>query len=212
MNLQRFLTAILLCLCLAACHSSRKATVADNGTYRWSTLEVPVKVSVEKPVSLSCSGKAMLVRDSAIYVSMRMLGMEIAYLYADADSAVLCDRFHKLYISEPLDRLLPARYARIGLLQQLMLGLESPDAISDRLQYSHPAETPLGKLYSLLRLQTSIAKKDIDASIIYNYNKARWDDPDFSMPSAKLPRNAKKIDPQALLKGLKDHTPPDYLQ
>ena len=107
MKLQRFLTAILLCLVLAACHSSRKATVADNGIYRWHTLEVPVKVSVEKPLSLSCSGKATLVRDSVIYVSMRMLGMEVAYLYADADSAILCDRFHKLYISEPLDGLLP---------------------------------------------------------------------------------------------------------
>ena len=92
-----------------------------------------------------------------------------------------------------------------------MLGMESPDGIFDKLQYADPAETPLGKLYSLLRLQTSIAKKDIDASIIYNYNKARWDAPDFSMPAAKLPRNAKRIDPQALLEGLKN-TPPDYLQ
>lgn len=202
MNILRFLTAILLCLGLAACHSSRKATADDNSQYRWNTLEVPVKVSVEKPMSLSCSGKATLVRDSAIYVSMRMLGMEVAYLYADADSAVLCDRFHKLYISEPLDGLLPARYARIGLLQQLMLGLECPDGFSDRLQYADPAETPLGKLYSLLRLQTSIAKKDIDASIIYNYNKARWDAPDFSMPTVRLPRNAKRVDPQALIKNL----------
>lgn len=196
----RFIIFLLVCLSLGACHSSRKTAGLSDKAHKWHTLEVPVKVSVDEPMNLGFSGKALLVRDSSIYVSMRMLGMEVAYIYADADSAVLCDRFHKLYLSEPLDRLLPARYASIDRLQEIMLGQVSPMEISDKLQYSEPVETPVGRLYKLIELKTALGKRKIDADLIYNYDKARWDDPDFRLPPVKLPRNAERVDPQALMK------------
>lgn len=202
------LSTLLLCLALclglfASCRSQRQTATAHTSRPVWTTLEVPVKVSVDKPVSLKCSGKAVLMRDSSIYISMRLLGMEVAYIYADADSAVLCDRYHKLYLSEPLQRLLPPDYARISRLQDLMLGLEQPEQITRHVEYSQPVEALPGTVYSLLRLRARAGKKDIDASVTFNYDKARWNAPDFNMPSVRLPRNASRVGLPELLDELK---------
>lgn len=203
MKLIRVLLILLFCTGLFACGSQRQTTASHTRQADWTTLEVPVKVTVDKPVSLSCSGKAVLVRDSTIYMSLRILGMEVAYLYADADSAVLCDRYHKLYLSEPLQRLLPPDYARISRLQDLMLGLEQPGQITRHVEYSQPVEALPGTVYSLLRLSARAGKKDIEASVTFNFDKARWNSPDFVMPSVRLPRNADRVGLPELLDELK---------
>lgn len=193
---------LLLCILLGACRSQRHAAATDSSRALWQSLEVPVKISIASPLSLACSGKATLVRDSSIYVSMRMLGMEVAYIYADADSAIFCDRYHKQYVSEPLDRLLPEEYASIGRIQNMMLGQNIPVIFSDKIELSDSVATPAGTLPSLFELTTTIAGKKINASVLYNYGKARWNEPGTGSQPPRLPRNAEKADTRMLLKAL----------
>lgn len=191
------LTAILLCVMLSACHSSRRAAVPDS-QQGWHTLEVPVKVVVDKPFSISLSGRATLVRDSSVYVSMRMLGMEVAFLTANADSVVLCDRYHKMYVAEPLKSLLPAKYANTGELQRIMLGCSVPAGLQEHISVSDPVVTPLGDAHQVITAGSQLGSTKIQATIIYQFDKAVWNGQPRQMPT--VPRGADKINPARLLK------------
>lgn len=203
MKTLRFILPLLFALGLAACHSSHKSVSPTDNDKKWHTLELPVKLRLESPAEISLSGKAMFVNDSLIYVSLRMLGMEVAYAYADADSAILCDRFHKIYLSEPVSRFIPARMATIKCLQDIMAGQNIPAQLKDHIRTSGQTDTPAGIRYSNINVTTDINQKKFSATLEYNYDKAKWDDSGFSIPKVRLPKNARKADPQALLKELR---------
>ena len=60
----------------------------------WHDLYIPVSVELRKPVAMSVSGRVTMVRDSAIFVSMRVFGMEVATIYANTDSVTVADKYH----------------------------------------------------------------------------------------------------------------------
>lgn len=66
-----------------------------TGTYAdWNDVELPVKVNLTKPRSFSLSGKAKIINGTAIYMSFRKIGIEVATLYLDNEKV--------LFISKPL--------------------------------------------------------------------------------------------------------------
>lgn len=191
------LTSLLLCLLLSACHSSRRTTTAAP-QQGWHTLEVPVKVVIDKPMDLSLSGRMTLVRDSSVYLSMRMLGMEVAFATANADSVILCDRYHKMYIAEPLRALLPAKYAAIGELQRILTGCSLPTVLRDHIVMTDPVDTPLGQAHQVINTDTRVGNSTIKATLIYQFDKAVWDGQPRKLPA--IPRGAERIEASKLLK------------
>lgn len=127
----------------SGCSSSRRAASSDhNGTLppantaaaqiildqlhtdagHWTDLYAPFSLKLRCPMSLSVSGRATMVRGKSILFSARMLGIEIAQLYIDADSAWLVDKFHKLVCAVPTGRLTGLSGLTVGNLQDLLLG------------------------------------------------------------------------------------------
>ncbi|MDE7125326.1 MAG: DUF4292 domain-containing protein, partial [Muribaculaceae bacterium] len=56
------------------------------------------------------------------YISLRMLGMEVAYVYADTDSLYAVDKFHRRYFSADISSLSSRYGMTLGNLQNFMLG------------------------------------------------------------------------------------------
>lgn len=77
---------------------------------------------ISKPVSFNISGRATMVRDQAIQLSMRMLGMEVAVAYINADSATIVDKFHKYIVSVPFPSIAGRTNLTVADLQNLLLG------------------------------------------------------------------------------------------
>lgn len=92
-------------------------------TYKpWHSISVPVKVELKSPAKMSLSGRAYMVNDSVIHVSMRLLGFEVAVLHVTSDSIYCVDKVRKMAIVEGLDRLSAGSGVTLGQLQSLMLG------------------------------------------------------------------------------------------
>ena len=128
---------VVIALLAAACGTHRRAVESQETalssvedrfdrmieTYRpWHTVNVPVKVELRSPARLSLSGRASMVRDSLIHISMRVFGLEVAVLHATPDSVYCIDKVHKLVVAERLDGLTDRTGLTIGQLQQLLLG------------------------------------------------------------------------------------------
>lgn len=169
----------------------------------WTSLEVPVQVSVTSPKSLSIGGRASMVQGRELLISLRFIGFEVAQLYADCDSVFAVDKMHKWYVAESIDRL----GARTGLtladLQGYLLGrpvrpvprLGDIETIYDwnpetqRLgavgfaRHSEPvagiaygpAETgPTGPTASSVDIAAILGKNEIGGTINYRLSQAKW--------------------------------------
>ena len=88
----------------------------------WTTFYAPFSMRLSKPVSFNISGRATMVRDQAIQLSMRMLGMEVAVAYINADSATIVDKFHKYIVSVPFPSIAGRTNLTVADLQNLLLG------------------------------------------------------------------------------------------
>ena len=97
-------------------------TLAEDANADWTALTIPVKLSLTSPASASMSGRATMLRDKSIYISLRVLGMEVAYLYADTDSIYAVDKFHKYYLCENISALQERYGITLGNIQDLLLG------------------------------------------------------------------------------------------
>lgn len=91
----------------------------------WQDLYVPVTLSLESPKNLSVSGRATLVNGKEINISLRMLGMEVAVLYADEQKVYLVDKFHKCYLEEDISSVLSGYDVTLSDLQNILLGRAS---------------------------------------------------------------------------------------
>ncbi len=88
----------------------------------WHSLSVPVKVELRSPSNLSLSGRAYMVRDSLVHISMRVLGFEVALLRVTCDSVYCIDKVHHLALIESLERIGSDSGITLGQIQSLMLG------------------------------------------------------------------------------------------
>jgi len=83
---------------------------------------MPVKVNLLEPKYMSVSGKAVMVRDKEIYISLRVLGFEAGGIYIDRDSVFVYEKLHKIMLAEPMSRISRATGLTLGDIQDAILG------------------------------------------------------------------------------------------
>ena len=88
----------------------------------WHDVHLPINLSWQAPDGMSISGRATMVRNEEIYISMRVMGFEAAVIYANTDSAYFVDKYHKYYFAESFKALMGSSCLTIGNLQDLLLG------------------------------------------------------------------------------------------
>lgn len=105
-------------------------------TYKpWHSISVPVKIDLKSPMRVSMSGRAYMVNDSLVHVSMRVFGFEVALLHATVDSVYFVDKVHKLAVVEGLDKISANAGITLGQLQSLMLGRVFIPGTSSRISH-----------------------------------------------------------------------------
>lgn len=93
-----------------------------SGYQPWVQLNLPVKVTVKSPKRVSLSGRIYMRRDRDIYITLRVLGMEVANMYVNSDSIYAADKLHKLYIAEPIKDIFAGASLSIGDIQDALSG------------------------------------------------------------------------------------------
>ena len=88
----------------------------------WQDVNMPVRLSVTSPKSISLSARAAMKRDKWISISVRMLGFEVASLFVDKDSVHVIDRYHKAYLSESIAKVFGSTGLKVADIQDLLLG------------------------------------------------------------------------------------------
>lgn len=88
----------------------------------WTDVSMPVKVNLLEPKYMSVSGKAVMVRDKEIYISLRVLGFEAGGIYIDSDSVFVYEKLHKIMLAEPMSRISRATGLTLGDIQDAILG------------------------------------------------------------------------------------------
>lgn len=88
----------------------------------WHDVTISVKLNLRQPKRFTVSGKATMVNNKAINVSVRMLGMEMASIYVDSDSIYVMSKFQRIAYVESMTRLRDAYGIGIADLQCLLLG------------------------------------------------------------------------------------------
>lgn len=143
--LPALVAAFILALMSAGCSSSRKTARQQPATgpvpteialqtpqqrfsqlcagyADWQDVNIPVRISLTEPKSVSFAARATMKRNEWISLSVRMLGFELASVWIDNDSVHAIDKYHKVYISESLKRFFAGADFTIGDVQDLLLG------------------------------------------------------------------------------------------
>lgn len=102
--------------------SATEAEALAHTYENWETFYAPFTLRVTRPAAMSVSGRASMVRDSYIHLSMRMLGFEVAVAYIDRDSVYLADKYHKILVTEPVEALTDRTGLTIGDIQDVLMG------------------------------------------------------------------------------------------
>lgn len=211
----------------------QRAAFVASCNQPWEELNVPVKIAFKSPQKLSVSGRVYMRRDSDIYVTLRVLGLEVANIYIDNDSVFAADRIHKYYVAEAVSDIFAVADLTIGDIQDAMLGrcfINGKGAFSDAMlgdvklwlsdrhswvmasrsaiagdteyqfqfsdsdntltalifnvagkhygcNYSDPADTRAGRFMQCLSIKTNVGKTAIDATVNYDFGKAKWSVP-----------------------------------
>lgn len=88
----------------------------------WNDVSVPVKVQIRKPKNLSVSGTLSMAYGKALSLSLKMLFIEVATIYADHDSVLVVSKAAGAYYSESMERLTEMTGLTLADIQSLMLG------------------------------------------------------------------------------------------
>lgn len=159
------LFAAVLTLGLAGCRSSKNAPVAEEPAKpsiveksEWDNAVFPVRVNVIQPMNFTLNGTATLVREQYIFVSLRMLGFEVAQLYVTPEEMDLVTKQpQKMWVQEAIGNRLKAQNLSITTLQNALLGVRSAQLkLPETLQCGGTSEVPL------FRLQTNMKNLQID--------------------------------------------------
>ena len=149
MKKNNLIIAILLVatVCLtSACGTLKKGgtTLPDNGTTpptdnntvafdpfativsklgNWQTLQTGGNIALKGGNNFSSSIQVRMVRDEAIYISLRpLLGIEVGRLLITADSVYAVDKVHKRYIAEKVSILTAGIPVTVSDVQNIFLG------------------------------------------------------------------------------------------
>jgi hypothetical protein len=94
------------------------ATLGD-----WQTMQTGGNIKLSAGSSFSSSIQVRMVRDQAIYISLRpVLGIEVGRLLITADSLYAVDKVHKRYIAEKVSILTSGIPVTVSDVQDIFLG------------------------------------------------------------------------------------------
>ena len=97
------------------------AVIATLGD--WQTLQTGGNISLKGSSSFSSSIQMRMVRDQAIYISIRpLLGIEVGKLLITGDSVYAVDKVHKRYIAEKVSLLTSGIPVTVSDVQDIFLG------------------------------------------------------------------------------------------
>ncbi|MDE7388450.1 MAG: DUF4292 domain-containing protein [Muribaculaceae bacterium] len=200
MTLRHCIPAILIAACAIlapGCRSKKSASAehqqstavvnesAKDGTSAtWSSLYAPVSLDIMQPVQFSTSGRGQMVRGQSIWLSMRMIGMEVGSAVATPDMAVVAVKMpRKMKLEVPLVDFLNRAGASFELVQEALLGNE--EALS-RLPQSVSYRTESTDTRSMVELYTTYAGKPLSLRLTWNLGAAEWDSKprSFNLPGA----------------------------
>ena len=89
----------------------------------WQTLQTGGNIKLSAGSSFSSSVQVRMVRDQAIYISLRpMLGIEVGKLLITADSLYAVDKVHKRYLAEKVSILTSGIPVTVSDVQDIFLG------------------------------------------------------------------------------------------
>ena len=133
----------LTMLVMTACGTFKKAATPDSTTTTtpqgtvitdpcdaiiatlgdWQTLQTGGNIKLNAGSSFSSSIQMRMVRDQAIYISIRpMLGIEVGKLLITGDSLYAVDKVHKRYIAEKVSLLTSGIPVTVSDVQDIFLG------------------------------------------------------------------------------------------
>lgn len=165
---------VVITLLMTGCRSGKEAARTEPAA-TWSTFSAPVKLQLESPKRFSLSGRATLVRDKSIYISLRMLGMEVGTVYVTPDSVFATEKLHRYIVRESLSKALEGHDIPFAELQDLLIGEQSAATAQLARALNYTAETDgSGRLTVSASLQL---KKPVAGKLIWNLDDARRDEP-----------------------------------
>lgn len=89
----------------------------------WTYMQAGGSVKLISEKKLSSSMQIRMIRDKAIYISIRpMLGIEIAKMVITNDSLFVVDKYHKRYLAEPLSIITNGIPVTVSNMQDIFLG------------------------------------------------------------------------------------------
>ncbi|MCM1068155.1 MAG: DUF4292 domain-containing protein [Muribaculaceae bacterium] len=233
----------------------------------WTTLSVPVKVAVTKPKKVSVSGTLSMVYGKAMSLSLKMLFIEVATLYADCDSVIVVSKPMNTYYVESLERFTAAAGFSLADIQSLLLGqtfapgrgvaqasaasvftldevdgsgtpelrlwsmtprrriagvdwnftaISAVDPASEaspqlfaldvaaganvlRCSFAQSELSPAGVIASMMQLEGTVKKHQLDAVISASMQKARWNAP-LTLSRPRIPAGATRMTTEQVLK------------
>lgn len=125
-------------LALTGCRSSKNATTeaADTSavqtvapvqqTRTWQNVYLPVKMELLQPQKFSISGRATMVADKYMLISLRFFGMEVGQVYVDNSNATIVLRQpQKICMEQPVAAAMSTLGVSLADLQDALLGNEA---------------------------------------------------------------------------------------
>lgn len=125
-------------LSLVGCKTSKQVTTPDydgrsltlsehfdvlTSSYEeWQDVNIPMKIELTEPQKISISGRAIMVRDESVMLSLRFLGMEVLNIYMTDDSIFATDKIHKYFLAENLKSITAGIPMTINDVQNMLLG------------------------------------------------------------------------------------------
>lgn len=198
---------MLLWLC--SCGTQKSVTESPSATLpdaEWQDLYVPVTFDLRSPKNLSLSGRATMIRNERITISLRFLGMEVAVLDVTPREVTAIDRYHKMWMSENIETFLHDHDITLTDLQDLLIGrasdrvLKKLDSTPINLMYGPMVATPEGSLTRYVIVTAGIASLPIEFELAYKPDKAEWNT--GRTPNISIPSSYRQINPRSLLENL----------
>lgn len=189
------LVAVAVALAVAGCRTTKSGFTRGRD---WQNVVMPARLNLEGGKSMGASGRLTMVRDESVYLSVRMLGMELFSLYAAGDSLWAYDRMSGTLVGERLGHD-PVKGVRLDIrrLQDLLLCAGGkPDSFSAEAWHHRvlcEAGDTVTTPYGVMRggWKAEIEDTDISAEVRWGLDEAQWDRE--TVGQWKRPRNAKRV-------------------
>lgn len=145
-----FITLIaILTMGMAGCRAKQQITTSQGGAYQhtvaagdtaingldarlkslaagqvgWTSMQASGNVKVGGAQSFSSAMQMRMIRDKAIYISLRpLLGIEVGKIVITQDSLLVVDKYHKRFIAEPISLITNGIPITVSTMQDIFLG------------------------------------------------------------------------------------------